>query len=50
MLCGDRGEAARREAAAMAEVAAQQQAVMAAVETETKQEVSTEPSAISQVT
>ncbi|XP_054285011.1 ryanodine receptor isoform X1 [Macrosteles quadrilineatus] len=43
------GEAARREAAAVAEVAAQQQAVMAAVEAETKQEVSTEPSAISQI-
>lgn len=44
-----RGEAARKEAAAVAEVAAQQQAVMAAVEAESKQEVTTEPSAFSQV-
>lgn len=44
-----RGEAARKEAAAVAEVAAQQQAVMAAVEAEAKQEVTNEPSAFSQV-
>lgn len=43
------GEAARKEAAAVAEVAAQQQAVMAAVEAESKHEVSLEPSAVSQV-
>ncbi|XP_046677460.1 LOW QUALITY PROTEIN: ryanodine receptor-like [Homalodisca vitripennis] len=43
------GEAARKEAAAVAEVAAQQQAVMAAVEAEHKQEVITEPSAFSQI-
>lgn len=47
--CVDRGEAARKEAAAVAEVAAQQQEVMAAVEAEAKQEVVSEPSAFSQV-
>lgn len=44
-----RGDAARKEAAATAEVAAQQQAVMAAVEAENKQEVTVEPSALSQM-
>ncbi|GLG95824.1 Ryanodine receptor [Gryllus bimaculatus] len=43
------GEAARKAAAATAEAAAQQQAAMAAVEAENKQEVVTEPSAVSQV-
>ncbi|XP_075211293.1 ryanodine receptor [Lycorma delicatula] len=43
------GEAARKEAAARAEVAAEQQAVMAAVEAESKQETVTEPSAFSQI-
>lgn len=43
------GEAARKEAAATAEVAAQQEAVMAAVEAEAKQEVSSK-SAFAQVT
>lgn len=49
MIFVDRGEAARKEAAAVAEVAAQQQEVMAAVEAESKQEVVSEPSAFSQV-
>jgi len=44
-----RGEAARKEAAQTAEVAAQQQAVMAAVEAESKHETVSEPSAFSQV-
>ncbi|XP_073986803.1 ryanodine receptor isoform X3 [Rhodnius prolixus] len=44
------GEAARKEAAQTAEVAAQQEAVMAAFEAEKKEEkVSTEPSAVSQI-
>lgn len=43
------GEAARKEAAARAEVAAEQEAVMAAVEAESKQEHVSEPSAFSQV-
>ena len=43
------GDAARKEAAATAEVAAQQQAVMAAVEAENKQEAVVEPSALSQM-
>lgn len=43
------GEVARKEAAATAEVAAQQQAVMAAMEAEAKQ-VSPSDSAFSQVT
>ncbi|KAL1124812.1 hypothetical protein AAG570_001433 [Ranatra chinensis] len=43
------GEAARKEAAATAEVAAQHEAVMAAVEAESKQEVVTEQSAVSQI-
>ncbi|XP_067007679.2 ryanodine receptor [Anabrus simplex] len=43
------GEAARKAAAVQAEVAAQQQAAMAAVETEAKQEVKVEPSAVSQI-
>lgn len=47
MCC--RGEQHRKEVAARAEVAAEQQAVMAAVEAESKQEVVSEPSAFSQV-
>lgn len=43
------GDAARKEAAAAAEVGAQQQAVMAAVEAENKKEVTVEPSALSQM-
>lgn len=46
MTC--RGEVARKEAAATAEVAAQQQAVMAAMEAEAKQ-ASASDSAFSQV-
>nr|CAD7393765.1 unnamed protein product [Timema cristinae] len=44
------GEAARKAAAANVEVAAQQQAAMAAVEAESKHVVVVEPSAVSQVT
>ncbi|XP_046400098.1 ryanodine receptor isoform X3 [Ischnura elegans] len=43
------GEAAKKQAAMNAEAVAQQQAVMAAVEAESKHEVVTEPSAISQI-
>nr|AHW99829.1 ryanodine receptor [Sogatella furcifera] len=43
------GEAARKEAVARAEVAAEQQAVMAAVEAEAKHDVVSEPSAFSQI-
>ncbi|KAK7790956.1 hypothetical protein R5R35_007854 [Gryllus longicercus] len=43
------GEAARKAAAATAEAGVQQQAAMAAVEAENKQEVVTEPSAMSQI-
>jgi hypothetical protein len=43
------GEAAKREAAVTAEVAAQQQAVMAAVEAEAKQESALNESAFSQI-
>lgn len=43
------GGAAKKEAALVAEVAAQHQAVMAAVEAEGKQETVSEPSAVSQV-
>ena len=44
-----RGEAARKEAAQAAEVAAQQESVMAAVEAESKQETVVQASAVSQV-
>ncbi|XP_072162212.1 ryanodine receptor isoform X2 [Bemisia tabaci] len=43
------GGAAKKEAALVAEVAAQHQAVMAAVEAEGKQETVSEPSAVSQI-
>lgn len=43
------GEAARKEAAQRAEVVAETEAVMAAMEAESKKEVVSEPSAVSQV-
>lgn len=49
IICSSRGEAARQQAAESAEAAAQQQAVVAAVEAESKHEIVTEPSAVSQV-
>lgn len=48
-FCTFRGEAAKRAAQEKAEAQAAQQAAMQAIESENKQNVSTEPSAVSQI-